>query len=267
MSRSIRVLAASLVVATLTALPVLAAENPPDSFLCYLAGSAKNKKLTPISGARVDVRDRFGDQRFVMRRLAALCNPAGIEGSPISHGNVHLVGITIKKEKAAPKPVPFALGVNDRFGTRTLELTGPAAVLDVTPAQPGSNAPADFNDDPTKSAVEINRFKCYAAVVPKGAPKFVAPAAPTVVDEAFPAGQTFLVKKPTRVCLPADVEGATPGAETRDTLLVCYAVKLPQGAKFLRQTVGTRSRSVGVRIVGRRKPGELCVAGRVFPGS
>lgn len=252
----------------LAASAVHAAENPPDSFLCYLAGSAKNKRLAPISGARVDLRDRYGDQRFVMRRLSTLCNPASIDGSGISHDTVHLVGITIKKEKTAAKFVPFSLGVQDRFGIRTLELTLPALVLDVTPAQPGSNAPADFSDDPTKSAIEINRFKCYSAVVPKGAAKFVPPPTPpTVVDEAFTGGQTFLVKKPTKVCLPANVEGATPGAESRDTLLVCYAVKLPQGAKFTRQTVGTRSRSVGVRIVGRRKPGEICVTGRIFPGS
>lgn len=266
-SRSIRTVFALTVVAALAAPAAHAAENPPDSFLCYLAGSAKNKRLSPISGARVDVRDRYGDQRFVMRRLAALCNPASIDGSGTSHDNVHLVGLTIKKEKTAPKFVPFSLGVQDRFGIRTLELTAPSLILDVTPAQPGSNAPADFSDDPTKSAVEINRFKCYAAAVPKGAPKFVPPASPTVVDEAFTGGQSFLVKKPTKVCLPADVEGATPGAENRDTLLVCYAVKLPQGAKFVRQTVGTRSRSVGVRIVGRRKPGEICVTARVFPGS
>ena len=175
--------------------------------------------------------------------------------------------MTMKKEKTAPKFAPVSLGVNDRFGTRTVELTIPSGILDVTPAQPGSNAPADFNDDPTKSAVEVNRFQCYAAVLAKGTPKFVPPALPTVADEAFAGGQAFIVKKPTRVCLPADVEGATPGAEARDTLLVCYAVKLPAGAKFVRQTVGTRSRSVGVRIVGRRKPGKLCVPGRVFPGS
>jgi hypothetical protein len=266
MSGPIRVLAAMLALSALTAVPVRAAENPADSFLCYLAGSAKNKKLAPISGGRVDVRDRFGDQHVVTRRLAALCNPAGFDGSDISHDNVHLVGITIKKEKTAPKLVPFSFGVTDRFGTRTLVLTALSSILDVTPVQPGSNAPADFSDDPTTSAVEINRFKCYTAALPKGAPKFVPPAAPTVRDEAFPAGQSFLVKKPTKVCLPADVEGATPGGETRATLLVCYAVKLPQGAKFVRQTVGTRSRSVGVRIVGRRKPAEICVTGRPFPG-
>ncbi|MCC6847226.1 MAG: hypothetical protein IT294_01905 [Deltaproteobacteria bacterium] len=264
MISAIRVLALGVLVAV--AAPARAAENPPDSFLCYLAGTAKNKKLTPISGARVDVRDRFGDASFVMRRLATLCNPASIDGGDVSHDTIHLVGITIKKEKSAPKFVPFTIGVSDRFGTRQLELGGLAAVLDVTPVQPGTNPPADFNDDPTRSSVEVNRFKCYAAGAPKGAPKLPEIAPIALVDDAFPGGQAFLVRKPTKVCLPADVDGGTPGAETRGDLLVCWSVKLSRGARFARLTVGTRSRSVGVRIVGRRKPSELCVAARVFPG-
>ena len=43
--------------------------------------------------------------------------------------------------------------------------------------------------------------------------------------------------------------------------------KLPTGAKFPRQMIGTCSRTVGVRIVGRRKPVEIRITGRVFPGS
>jgi hypothetical protein len=268
MSRPIRALGALLVMASLAGATVYAAENPPDDYLCYSAGSGKNKKFTPISGSRTDLQDRLGGlQRFVMRRLSALCDPAARIGGGVSHPNVHLVGITIKKEKTAPKFIPVTLGVRDRFDTRTLALTGIESLLDVTPVQPGTTAPADFSDDPTTSADEINRFKCYTAELPKGAPKFEPPIAPTIVDDAFPSGQRLLIKKVSRVCLPADVDGATPGAEARNTLLVCYAVKLPKGAKFVRETIGTRSRSVGVRIVGRRKPAELCVTGRVFPGT
>ena len=103
--------------------------------------------------------------------------------------------------------------------------------------------------------------------MPRDAPKFVPPPPPTVTDEVFPHGQQFLVKNVTKLCLPADADGATPDAPGRGTLLVCYAVKLPKGAKFPREIVGTRSRTAGVRTVGRRKPAELCVVGRALPGS
>ena len=132
-------------------------QNPPDDYLCYLAGTTKNKRLSPISGARVTLQDRLGTQTFKLRRLASLCNPAGIDGDVVSHENVHLEGLTIKKEKTAPKFVPVTRLVTDRFGTRTLELKIPTTYLDVTPAVPGTTAPPYFGDDPTTSASEINR--------------------------------------------------------------------------------------------------------------
>ncbi len=267
MSRSLRALAA-LTLMFACAASAAATENPPDDYLCYQAGTSPNKKLPKLPGTRTEVQDRFGGpQSFVIRRLSTLCNPAGLDGGTTSHPNVHLVGLVIKKEKTAPKFVPSTLGVVDRFGTHTFALTDVAVVLDVTPVQPGTNAPADFNDDPTTVAVETNRFKCYTAALPKGSPKFAPPAPPAVTDDAYPIPQSFLIKKPSKVCLPADVEGATPGAASRNTLLVCYTAKLAKGGKVVRETVGTRSRTVGVRIVGRRKPVELCVTGRVFPGN
>jgi len=268
MSRPTRALGALLAAFLLVAGLAPAQENPPDHYLCYGAGTAASKKRPPVGKARVALQDRYGGpQRFAVRRFAALCNPASLEGGAVSHPNVHLEGLTIKTEKGAPKFVPLTQAVTDVFATWTLALPEPAALLDVTPVQPGTNAPADFSDDPTNTGTETNRFKCYAAILPKGAPKLVPPPPPTVTDEVFPNGQQFLVKKVTKICVPADADGATPGAAARDTLLVCYGVKLPKGARFPRQMVGTRSRTVGVRIVGRRKPTELCVTGRVFPGS
>ncbi len=126
-----------------------AVENPPDDYLCYAAGSTKNKKLAPISGARVELQDRFGGlQRFVIRRLSTLCDPAGIDGDTVSHGNVHLIGVTLKKEKTAPKFVPFTQAVTDRFGTRTLALTGLATLLDVTARATGDYVPGRLHRRP-----------------------------------------------------------------------------------------------------------------------
>ena len=237
--------------------------HPPDRYLCYAAGAGKTKRQDPISREHVELQDRLGGpQRFKLRRLASLCNPAGVNGTAIAHANVHLEGLTLKPEKGAPKFVGSTLVATDAFATRSLFLSAPASLLDVTPAQPGNTVPPDFSDDPTTSATEINRFKCYTVKAPKGAPKFVPPAPPIVTDEQFGGGQQFIVKNVSKVCLPVDADGATPGAPLRDTLLVCYAVKLPKGDKFARATFGTHTRTVGGRIVGRRKPAELCLTGR-----
>jgi hypothetical protein len=257
-------LALAIVTLVLAVPPAHADENPPDRYLCYLAGTTKNKRLPSISGDVVALHDRLGGpQTFKLRRLASLCNPASVNLSPISHETVHLEGLTIKKEKTAPKFTPVTHVATDQFGTRTLVLAIPTSYLDVTPAQPGDTAPAYFGDDPTASATEINRFKCYAALSPKGAPKFVPPAPPIVKDEVFPNGQSFTIKKVSQVCFAASADGAPEDGAARPKALVCYAVKLPSGAKLARQTVGTHGRTVGPRVVGRRKPSELCVPATV----
>jgi len=263
MSRSLSLLSTMLVTLAATAAVAGAQSTPPDHYLCYAGGATKTRRTQEaISGERVDAADRLGGpQRFKLRRLSSLCNAAGIGGSPIGHPNVHLAELLMKPEKGAPKFVATTRIVTDGFGSHTLVLAGPTSLLDVTPAQPGHTAPPDFSDDPTTSATEINRFTCYAVEPPKGAPKFVPPTPPTVTDEQYVTGQSFVVKKPTKLCFPAAVDGATPGAPLRDTLLVCYALKLAKGGKFARLTVGTHTRTVGARIVGRRKPAALCLTG------
>lgn len=263
MSERFRSLMTALAGVAVSATLAGAQANPPDRYLCYAAGAGKTKRQAPISRQRVEIEDRLGGpERFKLRRLSALCNPAGVNGTAIAHESIHLEGLNIKADKGAPKFVGSTLTVTDAFATRALFISAPASLLDVTPAQPGNTVPPDFTDDPTTSATEVNRFKCYTVKAPKGAPKFVPPASPIVVDEQFTGGQSFVVKKVSKLCLPADVDGATPGAPLRDTLLVCYAIKLPKGDKFARATFGTHTRTIGGRIVGRRKPAELCVLAR-----
>ncbi len=251
-----------------TGVPALAEVNPPDHYLCYSANAAHTPRGARVAGSRVEILDRLGGpQTFAVRRVAALCNPAGLDGGSISRPKIHLVGLTLRTERGAPRFTPSTVAVTDPFGSRTLALTRLWGLLDVTPTQAGTSPPANFGDDATTTSPEINRFKCYRADVPKGAPAFVASTPIVVADEAHPNGRQVLLKTPTKVCFAADVEGATPGAEARSALLVCYALKLPPRTTIDRRTIATRSRSVGVRILERRRPAELCVAARPFsPG-
>jgi hypothetical protein len=263
MPRTIRVFAVLLLAILVTAEGASAEGARPDHYLCYRAGSVLGRKRPPISQARVELEDRLGGpHRFAVRLLGGLCNPASVDGSVVSHPNVHLAGLTIKRSGGTPKLVPSRQKVRDLFAIRTLLLERVSSLLDVTSVRPGTDAPIDLNDDPTRSAIDVNRFECYAAALLRDAPKPVPPSAPTVSDDVFPNGQQLVIKRVTKVCLPTDADGATPGAAGRDTLLVCYAVQLPKGATFPREIVALRSRTAGVRVVGRRKPAELCVVGR-----
>jgi len=140
MSRTKRRTTCALLTILLLATGVARAqENPPDQYLCYGAGSAFNKRRPSITKARVDLQDRLGGpQRFAVRRLASLCNPASLDGRLPSHPNVHLEGLMLKPDKGTPKFVPTTVAVRDLFATRTLALRDLWALLDVTPVQPGT---------------------------------------------------------------------------------------------------------------------------------
>src|SRR5437868_5728924 len=103
MSRIMRMLAALSMLTTLAGVALAATENPPDDYLCC-AASAKNRKGPTIGGTRTELQDRFGGpQSFILRGVVALCNPATRIGAALSHPNVHLIGIAMRKDRTAPK--------------------------------------------------------------------------------------------------------------------------------------------------------------------
>jgi hypothetical protein len=240
----------------------------PDSYLCYQAGITKGQPKI-ASGLTASMTDALGGpQTFDVTKIATLCNPTSLNGAVISHAAVHEEGFAIKAEKGAPKFVKSDHVTVDPFAQRTLTLTGPASLLDVTPTAPGTTPPTPFGSDPT-SDPDVNRFKCYKAKLPKGSPKFVAPPPQAVVDDFFPGGQPLVLKKLIKVCNPADVNGETPGAEARQSSsLVCYQVALPKGTpKLSTQTVSTNGANFGAHVLDAKKVAELCVAAAVDPPS
>jgi hypothetical protein len=172
---------------------------------------------------------------------------------------VHLEGFAIKVHKGGARFVKLDRVTIDAFAQRSLTLTAPATLLDVAPQVPGTVPPAPFGSDPTSDA-SVNRLTCYKAKLAKGSPKFVPPPAPTLTDVFYGSGQQFLVTKVTKVCEPTDVDGATAGAETRTSLLVCYALKLPKHTpRFAKTTVATNNPRVVPQVLVASAPAELCL--------
>ncbi|HEY2388611.1 MAG TPA: hypothetical protein VGK30_16770 [Candidatus Binatia bacterium] len=249
-----------LSVAIVSARPAVAGLSAgPDAYLCYKAAIAKGQqKVAKDLTALVD--DALGDARTVdVKEIVALCNPVSRDGSAVSLPDVHLESFAIKLHKGEVRFVKVDRMTVDAFGSRALTLTAPASLLDVTPLALGSVQPAPFAADPT-SDPGVNRFACYKAKLAKGAPRFVPPPAPTLTDAFYTGGQQLLVTKVTKVCEPADVDGATAGAETRPSALVCYALKLPKHtAKFVKTTVATNDARVAPQILVASAPAELCL--------
>ena len=229
-----------------------------DSYLCYKAALAKGQpKFATTSRALTDPLG--GPQSFDVKSIASICSPADVNGTGVGSPEVHQEGFKIAASRPAPKFAKSSHVITDPFGQRTLTITGPAALLDVTPQALGTTPPSPFADDPT-SEPNVNRFKCYKTSLAKGQPKFVAPSSPTVADALFPSGQELQLVKLARLCLPVDLNGSTPGAEARTARLLCYQAKLPKGSpKFVQQTVSTSSADFGPHTLVAKVVKELCV--------
>ena len=229
-----------------------------NSYLCYKAALAKGQpKFVASSSVLTDPLG--GPQSFDVKSIASVCAPADVNGTGLGSPEVHQEGYKIAASRPAPKFVKSSHVVTDPFGQRTLTITGPAALLDVTPQAIGTTPPSPFPSDPT-SDPNVNRFKCYKASLAKGQPKFVAPPPPTVADALFPSGQVLQLAKITGLCLPVDRDGKTPDAGARAARLVCYQAKLPKGSpKFVPQTVSTNGADFGPHTLAAKGIKELCV--------
>lgn len=229
-----------------------------DSYLCYKAALAKGQpKFEAGSNALTDPLG--GPQSFDVKSIASICAPADVNGTGVSRPEVHQEGFKIAASRPAPKFEKSSHQIIDPFSQRTLTITGPAALLDVTPQAIGTTPPSAFSSDPT-SDPNVNRFKCYRASLAKGQPKLVAPPPPTVTDALSPGGQVLQLVKITALCLPVDRDGKTPDAGARAARLVCYQAKLPKGSpKFVQQTVSTSGADFGAHTLVAKGVKELCV--------
>src|SRR5262249_11470303 len=178
-------------------------------------------------GLTRSVADALGGARMLdVTKVATLCNPASVSGSPIAAAGVHEEGFAVRTHPGSPRFTRTDQVTVDRFAQRTLTLTAPTSLLDVTPAAAGTTPPPAFGSAST-SDPDVTPFTCYKAKGARGAPRFIPPPLQIAADDFFPGGQRLVVKKVTKVCSPADVNGETPGAASRgSSSLVCYQVAL-----------------------------------------
>ena len=250
----IRSLYLALPLVLASAVATHAADPPGDHYLCYRA-----VKQFPFVQTTKALTDQLGGPlTFNVQRVVSLCNPVDKNGEGVTYPQVHQEGYLIKAPPSAPKFVRRDHVTVDQFGRRTLTILRPDSLLDVTPKALGTIPPPPFASDPT-SDPGVNRFKCYKARLARGSAKFVPPPAPTLTDQFFTAGQSFQVRKVTKLCMPVDKQGETPAAEIRPTHLVCYQVKLPPGVPFTKQTVSTNNPDFGTDVLTVTGPSELCL--------
>jgi hypothetical protein len=238
-----------------TAVPTATATDAPSelaSFVCY---KSKPSHASPpfASGTTVSVTDQFGAATAALKPPSALCVPSTIGSDELlaaeQSADLQEYRITRTDRFSAVRNVT----VQDRFGTLRVDLKKPLALQ--MPAAHGADGA------PPVPTPGIDHFQCYLAAVAKGAPKFGAVSGVPFAD-AF-GSRTVIVKKPTRLCVPADVDGHAIGAEAHTQHVMCYRIKQTTLPKFAPISPLFVNDELGILTVAARQMTELCVPATV----
>ena len=236
--------------ATLLALVrVTTADAVVDHFTCYATvGSGASPAFSPISG--VSVVDRFGSSTVTVRRPKYLCAPTSKNGedpTAPSHPD-HLADYTIRRSGRSARVTGQA--IVDQFGVHTFDLTR-TLTLQVPAAKSLTAPPA------APSVPAVDHFQCWKARVARGTPRFTPIRGVTVQDQF--GTLTVDVRKPRRVCAPANKRGESPGAESHLEHLVCYQIKDRTQPAFAARRGLFVADQFGNRAIDVNRPRELCV--------
>jgi len=244
---------------------------PGDHYLCYRAKPIKANppfpSFTPRDG--VVVVDEFStaqseDQHTVdLEKPVSVCNPADKNDEGVTDPVTRLEGYQAKITRtrpAQPRPYTGALAhITNQFGELVLRIGKEDRLL-----VPSSQA-TGTGGAPPLGANDVDHYKCYRAkiaVAPVGAPPFPQfERRQVTADDQF-GTRIFDVRRPTRICNPADKNGEDPTAPTHPGHLVCYQVKLARGEvsqpEFVKTAVSTKNQ-FGDEVLSMTKLEDLCL--------
>jgi hypothetical protein len=221
-----------------------------DHFMCYAARTTK--KTDKFTATTVTLADTFESGDFTLKRTTALCLPAGQNDEGVADDCTHLKAYTLKGPKHAKRT---GITVTDHFGTLSLDTVKADRLL----------VPADkrLGVEATDPGDSLDHFKCYKVKTTKGTPKFAKNTRADVVDQF--ESRTYDLKKPSRLCVPADTngEGIVNGVDH----LLCYRAKRAKGqAKAAKRKGMIHTRDpFGDEQLDSRGEVELCVPATVAP--
>ena len=218
-----------------------------DPFQCY---QIKRVPFAHITG--VSLNDQLGNSTVELIRPKRVCNPADIDGFDPSRVDDpdHLTGYVMKQ--TAPSFIAVrGASFTDQFGTLTMDLVRPDYIM--IPSAKSLVAPPPPYTNPG-----INHFKCYKTA---HANRRVASL---TLDDEF-GSLTLALKKPVRLCIPADKNGE--GIMLPLTSLLCYKALIFPGAPKFRGPPGPVyvDNQFGASTFTVDHQRELCVPGTFTP--
>ena len=254
---SFRTRRALVLVASLTACGVATSAAVADAtgpFLCYGAAPASAPRSTaaypafePVAG--VVVLDRFAsgdpDDRHAvdLRAVETLCVPSAVGARGVAAPAVNLEGYRLRQSKTRPRQPSFAPRVYAVTGgaeQTSLVVSKPEALLVPSMVAVGAGGA------PEADASSFDKFQCYRTRA------VAAPAAKRLTIADTFGERVYEVGRPTRLCVPADMNGEDPTAPTHPGQLLCSRVRLcrtrPRQAR-LDEIVVSTDNSLGAEVL------------------
>jgi hypothetical protein len=127
------------------------------------------------------------------------------------------------------------------LGALALDTVKPDRLL--LPAAKSLEGPVD-----ALASTSVDPFECFKAKVTKGTPKLAKGLEVDVADQFSAKAKTFLVKKPTRLCVATNVDGSE--LLSPEAALVCFKVKPAKGQP-------KHAKRLGVHVNHAFGPGQL----------
>jgi hypothetical protein len=226
------------------------AEGAPPSddlapFLCYEAKPTKGS--AGFEPRDVTLVDSFETRETQVVKPKALCNPAALAGVPAPVPDAHFESYQIRQSEKHEKVRGILL--QTELGLLAVDTTKPDRLL-VPAAKDLAEPPAP----PAEPA--FDHLKCYKVKPSKGFPKLPKGTTAQVADQ-FAAARTFAVKKPSRLCVPADKNGE--GVQHPDVGLACFKAAPAKGQPKHEKRAGVfLAQQFGVEQLDTVKEEELC---------
>ncbi|MBI3770147.1 MAG: hypothetical protein HY271_16870 [Deltaproteobacteria bacterium] len=228
------------------------------------AGKAgKGKAAFPVFTPRtVQLTDQFARRTVAITEALTLAAPTNKNGEDPGAPSepLHLTGYAVKLAKGEAKEQVSRHTVVNQFGTLVVDVKKLERLL-----VPAEKAAGETPPPAPGSSPGLDHFACYKLKVAKAKGKALPlptfrPRQVTVTDQF--GTRVLELKKPQRLCAPADKAGEDPSAPTHAQHLVCYAAKLakttPKQVKFPKTRVAVADQ-FGAQVVDAQTIEEVCV--------
>ncbi|HYC57789.1 MAG TPA: M4 family metallopeptidase [Candidatus Binatia bacterium] len=183
---------------------------------------------------------------------SALCEPRALQGETISDEQTHLAGFELDAGLAFPQQA-LDVEIDTALGRTWVDTKDAAAAL--LPAAAG----ADPVVAPDNGSHVLDSYVCYSVRKARHAPRFPKGI---VVDLADADGDVvgYAVRKPSRLCVAADRDGAGIKNEGTWGHLLCYKTKRVAGAPLFVPAEGIHTASdFGQQQVDLTREQDICV--------